>query len=968
MARAFTLDFETASTVDLKKAGAWVYAESPLTRVLCLSITEEVKGATPRRWFPGEPTDWLAELASDPSVLFIAHNCAFEKAVWLHIMVADFGLPEIPLHRWHDTMAVAAYKAVPQSLERLAMVLGLPTQKDMEGRRLTMSFSRLDKKTGMLPEITSEKLLRIAQYCDIDVVTQSAAHNTLGWLTPEERKVWLFDQRINQRGIGIDLNYVRQCQKIVDEASLPLAAEFTKLTGLTVNQVKKVTDWLRAEGYNRPNLNKANVAIALGELPDEEEEDDEGGEDIDLEAVEKVPLTEIGRRALEIRSLIGSSSIKKLGAMMACTSADGRARGLLAYHGTAPGRWAGRLLQPQNFAKPVLKSEDDDFKDHLIDALLTGDHQYVDAVIGNPIKAVISGLRHAMVAGEGRTFIAGDYAGIQARVVLALAQQFDKVELMKNGADVYVDMACDMYPSLDRPRDKAELDVFKKVHDKERQQGKAAVLGCFAADTPVLTSRGFIPIVDVLTTDRLWDGKEWVTHDGLLRQGWKKVLTTMGTKATPEHPVLCGEQWHPWQHLVRDEAFRSQALATGSMNLPSWVTAMARVMASRISSSSVPAAMGLSRRIAGIWLKRKRADALGAQRKRRQVPEKTGVATPISCRMTATENGFSIAYRHASSAVKTLPRAHTPAMEAEEFASGRLGSRIGGNFLPTSSRLRAGIFPNLNSTGSMWTEATSPTISGSSRDKLTASTSEAFQRCKHALTSLSAVYDIAHAGPRNRFTILTNRGPVIVHNCGFGMGKNKFALTSKVDLEIAGLAVDTYRGVWAPQVPRLWRGLEAAAVKAVHSKRPQEAFGIEYRMEGDWLSCRLPSGRKIWYYGAQPCYRAMPWDENDIRPSFTSYTQKAGQWRKRDFFGGLLTENVVMGIERDIMVHGMVLAEKNGFPVVLNVHDEVIAEPLIADADARAYEQILSDTPRWAEEMKIPIAAPKPWIYPRYCK
>ncbi len=151
--------------------------------------------------------------------------------------------------------------------------------------------------------------------------------------------------------------------------------------------------------------------------------------------------------------------------MRACVGLDGRARGLVQYHAASTGRWGGRLLQPQNFPRGSLKV----LPDQAVDAIMTGDPDYVEMVLGAPaIECVASSLRHALVADPGKLFLVGDFAGIEARMVLALAGQRDKVAMMASGHDVYLDMAADIYGR----RDLTEADMV------ERQTGKNTVLGC----------------------------------------------------------------------------------------------------------------------------------------------------------------------------------------------------------------------------------------------------------------------------------------------------------------------------------------------------------------------------------------------------------------------------------------------------------------------------------------------------------
>ena len=663
-------DFETASSCDLKQSGSWRYAEDLGTEILCFAYS--IIGQEARVWLPGDDTTELMALAADPETIFIAHNVAFEKAIWRNIMVPDFGFPDIKNARWHDTMAVAAHKALPQELETLAKVLNLGHQKDMEGRKVTLGMSKPGKDGNY--DRSAEKRQRAAVYCLQDIQVEVAAHKSLGWLPPTERATWLLNQRINERGLRLDLSFVRAAQKVVDDASGPLAQDFGRLTGgLKPTQTAKFLKWLHDQGVQIENLQKETVAAYIGDI--EVVEDD----DLPDDAEPKLDLFAAAHRALRIRQLVGSASIKKLKRMETCVSSDGRARGLSQYHGSAPGRNTGRLLQPYNFPRGTVKIGGKTPSPQLmVDAIMTGDHEYVEDISGTgAVEAVVSSLRHALVPNPSRVFLSGDYAGIQARVVLAVARQLDKLDLFsddrlnKKGIDIYLDMAFEIYHRL-----------CTKDDTKERQTGKNSVLG------------------------------------------------------------------------------------------------------------------------------------LGFQ------------------------------------------------MGAKKF-----------------------------------------------RFKYAKSETEAF--CQRV--------------------------------------------------------VDTYRKVWAPLVPGVWYGLSRAAVKCVHTGRQTESHGIEYTMEGEAMSARLPSGRKIWYQFPKCHMEPMPWDESDLRMGFRYHVMKMGQWKEVKAFGGLLTENVVMGIEVDIQRRAQQLCEKNGFPVVLEVYDEVVVEPEIVNADEKAFKQILLDVEPWVRDLQIPIAV-ECWQGDRYKK
>lgn len=668
-------DFETVSSCDLKKAGAYRYAEDPTTSILCLAVwfgpDDEVL------WYPGEPCPpRLMEAILNPEMFFVAHNADFEKSIWRLHLVALLEWPDIPNKRWHDTAARAANVALPRKLDKVLIALNGPVEKDMEGNRLTIGLSKVNKKTGMMPEITRPILERVGEYCLGDVRGQAWLAQRIGWLDPGERTTYLIDQEINERGLHLDMPLVRKMQHIVDNASGPLAEEFKQLTGgLKMTQVAKVHGWLLSKGVVLPDMTKETLAAVLGKTDE--------GEYVEAEDRIKIDLPPEVKRALHIRQLIGSASIKKLGAMESCVSTvDGRARGLLLYHGAGPGRWTGRLLQPQNFPRGSLGDAGQDI-DALVAALMTGDHEYVAACYGPAVEVVVSALRNAIDASPGNALVAGDYAQIEARLVLAIAGQHDKTELMAKGLSPYIDMACDIYGF-------AKFDLTNKE----------------------------------------------------LVKAWK----------------------------------------------------------------------------------------------------------------------------------------------------------------------------------------------------------------------------IAHVA---EYTI----GKNTILGCGFQMGPPKFhdRYCPDQSLVFAERVIKTYRNDWAPCVPPLWYGLQEAAIRAVWDGRACEAYGVVYQLEDAWLTARLPSGRKLWYFSPRKTRRAMPWDADDVRPGFSYLVWKNGQRRVVDAYGGLLTENVVQGTARDLLRQSMVTCRKENLPMVLTVHDELVLEQRERDANPKLLQEIMEDIPAWAKALRVPVAA-ETWAGQRYRK
>ena len=370
-------------------------------------------------------------------------------------MVERHAFAPIPTKRWVDLRATCCSFALPRSLDKALTALGLPVKKDKEGQRFVRSLSRPNRKTGAYPELTTAIIERVVEYNRIDILALEAMREQgLARLTASEQAVWELDQRINARGIAIDTGFVQAAKRIADQVMGEAITEFARLTnGVSPHQVQKIREWLRCRRWALPNLESETVS----------------------EALELAGLPNDVRRVLEIRQIAAAASLKKLDAMLACVGPDGRARGLLQYHGATTGRWSGQLIQPQNFPRPTLEADVD--PEDLVAAVKTGDPDALRGW-GNPVEVLISGLRCALTAAEGKVFGAGDFSMIEACVLLALAGQHDKCKLITEGADVYRDMAATIY-GFDRNAFMAipEEDLSPD-ETEQRRTGKNGVLSC----------------------------------------------------------------------------------------------------------------------------------------------------------------------------------------------------------------------------------------------------------------------------------------------------------------------------------------------------------------------------------------------------------------------------------------------------------------------------------------------------------
>jgi DNA polymerase len=446
-----TIDFETFSELDVKKVGAYKYAEHASTEVLCLRWNYPEDPDFVYLWTPGEDREELEDLFAciNNGEEVEAHNAGFEWVIWNGVCVSKYGFPELNVNNLYCSAAKAAAASMPRKLEDLAVALNSPIQKDMDGHRVMLKLSKPRKPSKNNPATRWTKdavpgdFEKLYDYCGDDVLAEKAASQMLPDLSKTERRVWLLDQLINTRGIYCDIELCKIAVDFAKEFQDKLLKELDAITNgyvKTAKQVVKFKDWLNLQGVSLPNLQADTVEEALNDAE----------------------IKGDARRALEIRRHLAKSSITKFEAMLRMASEDdGRIRGTLLYHGAGTGRWTGRGIQPQNFIRGSVKD-----LETLFETLAMGDLDLFEMVYENPMDALASATRGMLRAEPGHKLVAGDYAAIEARVLFWLAGCSDGLSVFKRGEDIYKDMATDIY----RIR---MADVTKD----QRQLGKQAILG-----------------------------------------------------------------------------------------------------------------------------------------------------------------------------------------------------------------------------------------------------------------------------------------------------------------------------------------------------------------------------------------------------------------------------------------------------------------------------------------------------------
>lgn len=448
--RRLFCDLETYSSVDITKAGAFKYVESDDFEIMLLAYAWDDEPVRMLDLLDPNGHDEMPDIMSgilDPNTVKVAHNSAFERAC-----LRKYTGRYLPPEEWEDTMILAAMNGLPLSLDAAGAALELRDQKIREGTALISYFCKPCRptianggRTRNLPEHAPDKWERFKTYCKRDVEVEQAIYRRLRSfpVTDFERKVWALDARINERGVRIDTKFVAVAIDMDGTCRERHMAEMQRLTGLeNPNSVAQLKDWLETASMSADSLNKATVLEMKDKATD--------------------PTT---RRVLELRQQLGKTSVTKYEVMQNAVCADGRVRGLLQYYGAGrTGRWAGRLVQVQNLPQNHL-----DQIGTVRELVRERDLETLELCFDSVPDVLSQLIRTAFVAKAGHVFHVADYSAIEARVIAYLAGEKWRMDVFRNGGDIYCSSASAMF----------RVPVVKHgVNGHLRQKGKIAELAC----------------------------------------------------------------------------------------------------------------------------------------------------------------------------------------------------------------------------------------------------------------------------------------------------------------------------------------------------------------------------------------------------------------------------------------------------------------------------------------------------------
>lgn len=465
------LDTETFSGVDLKKVGAYAYAEHPTTEIMiCTYAIDEGRvqtwDCTESPTMPRELRKALRRVSRKKAKIVMANGLLFDRLV----IREKWGI-DLPVGQIEDTMIMAFRHALPGSLDMQCQVLGVDAEhaKDKAGKALIKRFCKPTPKTYKIRRYTREthpeEWAKFLRYAALDIIAMREVYWRIpDWgNTPKEDEILLIDQMINDRGFYVDVDLANAAIKAVQAHKEELKEEAWERFGgkLTGNDfLPALRDLAPAFTIHNAQKSTLNDLLEDPDFPDE------------------------GKALIEMRLGASSTASTKYNPLVNGLSADGRRRGCLQYGGAKRTlRWAGKGFQPQNLARGEYSDDHEGkikrregesdvafwVRSHMltngINSLLRGTAHWAYDIS----KLTASTVRGCIIPAKGKKFVVADYSNVEGRGLSWIAGEKTALMVFKAGRDIYCETAGKMF-GLD--------PEYIKANRKDlRQIGKACELG-----------------------------------------------------------------------------------------------------------------------------------------------------------------------------------------------------------------------------------------------------------------------------------------------------------------------------------------------------------------------------------------------------------------------------------------------------------------------------------------------------------
>ena len=444
-----SIDIETYSDQDIKKVGAYRYVDTLEFEILLFAYAYDDEPVKIIDLAMGETIpDKIIKDLHNPNVIKSAFNANFERTA----LGEYFGY--MSPDQWRCTMIKALTIGLPGSLDMVGKALHLPEdkQKLATGKRLIQYFCKPCKptkanggRTRNLPEHDLEKWELFKEYCIRDVESERDIRKKLDKFitTKNEQDLWTLDQIINDRGVNTDITVIERAIKMSNDYTATLLARAKELTGLeNPNSLAQLKKWIgNKTGQVVESITKDTIPGLI----------EAAGDNLEV------------KEMLELRQLMGKTSVKKYETMLRSRGSDGRIRGILQFYGAnRTGRWAGRLVQVQNLPQNHIEDLED-----ARNYLKAGDMEAIDLFYDSIPDTLSQLIRTAFIPTEGNRFIVADFSAIEARVIAWYAKEKWRQDVFANNGDIYCASASKMF----------KVPVVKHgVNGHLRQKGKIAEL------------------------------------------------------------------------------------------------------------------------------------------------------------------------------------------------------------------------------------------------------------------------------------------------------------------------------------------------------------------------------------------------------------------------------------------------------------------------------------------------------------
>lgn len=407
------LDIETYSKEDLLRYGHVKYAMHESTEILLIAWALDDSPIMSFNPSTHPTPEELLYSLNNEDIKIICHNAQFEYSLFEHTKTL-YAWPDIPISRFICTSAIASTLNIPSGLGALAQYLDLPSQKYAYGKKLIQLFCKPQKDGNRIYMYDRPmEADTFINYCKRDVETMRQAYKAMPIkaLTPIEQATWELDNKINEKGVPVDIKLVNACADLVKEYVDRETKRFRELYGFNPTQNKKLIEFLHSHDVKIEDTQKTT-----------------------LEALVDLPL--IAQKAIDIRLAVSKASVKKFN-VMKNAALNGRIYGCFKYQGANTGRWSSRIVQFQNLARPTVGNPVD------IESAVYKGLSFLASTYEKPLEALSSLLRHVIYSDIGLNVV--DFSSIEARILAWLAGQEDILTIYRKGIDLYKHTASKMF-------------------------------------------------------------------------------------------------------------------------------------------------------------------------------------------------------------------------------------------------------------------------------------------------------------------------------------------------------------------------------------------------------------------------------------------------------------------------------------------------------------------------------------------